>query len=108
MESNIFTLIGNRMKDRRCSWSIQGANHLASLLCLKHTTGLGGLLAGMEPLPAPEEVEEVWIDTRRSISASKMPAVLGGGLECYKRTVLPNIPWLKDIVAYRSLADLNF
>lgn len=108
MESNIFTLIGNRMKGRRCCWSIRGANHLASLLCLKHTIGLDGLFAGMVSPPALEEVEEVWFDPGRPISASKMPTVSGSGSECYKRTSLPNIPWLKDIVAYHSLAELNF
>lgn len=105
MESNIFTLIGNRMKDRRCCWSINGANHLASLLCLKHTTGMGGLFSDVEPMPVPEEA---WIDTGNPISASKMPTVSGSGLECYNRTVLPNIPWLKDIVSYRSFTDLGF
>ena len=105
MESNIFTLIGNRMKDRRCCWSIKGANHLASLLCLKHTTGLHGLFAGVEPRPEPEEV---WIDTGKPISASKMPMTSGNGSEFYNRTSLPNIPWLKNIVSYRSFDTLSF
>lgn len=105
MESNIFTLIGNRMKGRRCCWSIKGANHLASLLCLKHTTGLDGLFSGLEPLPSPEEG---WIDTGNPISASKMPASSGRGRECYNKTSLPNIPWLKDMVSYHSFTDLNF
>ena len=105
MESNIFTLIGNRMKDRRCCWSVKGANHLASLLCLKHTTGLDGLFSGVEPLPAPEEP---WHDTGSPISASKMPTSTGAGSECYNRATLPNIAWLKDIVSYRSFADLGF
>ena len=105
MESNIFTLIGNRMKDRRCCWSIQGANHLASLLCLKHTSGLGGLFSALEPIPASEMP---WTDTGNPISASKMPATSGRGPECYNRTSLPNIPWLKDIVSYLSFSDLNF
>ena len=105
MEGNIFTLIGNRMKDRRCCWSIQGADHLASLLCLKHTTGLGALFSAVEPIPAPEDV---WNDTGKPISASKMPVTSGSGAECYSRISLPNIPWLKSIVSYRPLADLNF
>ena len=37
MESNIFTIIGNRMKDRRACWSIRGGNHLALLLCRRHS-----------------------------------------------------------------------
>lgn len=105
MESNIFTLIGNRMKDRRCCWSIHGANHLASLLCLKHTTGMDGLFSGIEPMPEPEKV---WSDTGSPISASKMPATSGSGLEYYNRSSLPNIPWLKNIVSCRPFADLKF
>jgi len=105
MESNIFTLIGNRMKDRRCCWSIKGANHLASLLCLKHTVGLDGLFSGIEPLPAPKEV---WIDTGKPLSASMIPMTSGRGNECYNRTSLPNIPWLKDVTAYHSFTDLSF
>ena len=37
MESNIFTLIGNRMKGKRMSWSVNGGNNMAALLCLLHT-----------------------------------------------------------------------
>ena len=97
MESNIFTLIGNRMKGRRCCWSIRGANHLASLLCLKHTIGLDGLFAGMVSPPALEEVEEVWFDPGRPISASKMPTVSGSGSECYKSCLLYTSPSPRDI-----------
>ena len=105
MESNIFTLIGNRMKDHRCCWSIRGANHLASLLCLKHTTGLEGLFSGLEPLPQPEAA---WVDTGAPISASKMPTSAGSGTECYNRASIPNLSWLKDALAYQSFSDLNF
>ena len=105
MESNIFTLIGNRMKDRRCCWSIRGANHLASLLCLKHTTSLDGLFSGLEPLP---QLEPVWTDAGKPISASRMPLTAGSGTECYNRTSIPNLPWLKDIFSYCSFTDLNF
>lgn len=40
MESNIFTIIGNRMKHNRTCWSVAGANNLAALLALRHTGGL--------------------------------------------------------------------
>ena len=45
MESNFFTLVGNRMKGRRACWSIRGATNLANLLCLYHTTGLSVLIS---------------------------------------------------------------
>ena len=51
MESNIFTLIGNRMKGRRMNWSIEGANNLASVWCAYHTTGMESLLAAMPKEP---------------------------------------------------------
>lgn len=104
MESNVFALIGNRMKGRRCCcWSVNGANHLASLLCLKHTTGLGSLFSGLEPSPAQQEA----CVAGKPISVSKMPVTSGRGPECYKRASIPNIPWLKNIVSYRSFTDLN-
>ena len=40
MESNVFTIIGNRMKGGRACWSIDGGNNLARLLTLKHTKKL--------------------------------------------------------------------
>lgn len=45
MESNVFTLIGNRMKGRRACWSIDGANNLAVLLCKAHSTAEADLAA---------------------------------------------------------------
>lgn len=37
MESNVFTLIGNRMKGGRACWSVNGGNNLAIILCKHHT-----------------------------------------------------------------------
>lgn len=78
MESNVFTIIGNRMKDRRCCWSIRGANNLARLLCLNHTTGLDSLFARLEPLPPEARVLEY---TEKPFSASKAPRTDGSGAE---------------------------
>ena len=44
MESNIFTIIGNRMKHNRTCWSVPGANNLAALLALHHTGRLRRVL----------------------------------------------------------------
>ena len=44
MESNIFTMIGNRMKHNRTCWSVAGANNLAALLALHHTGHLRRVL----------------------------------------------------------------
>lgn len=39
MESNVFTVIGNRMKGRRACWSVSGGNNLAALLCKRYSDG---------------------------------------------------------------------
>lgn len=44
MESNIFTIIGNRMKHNRTCWSVAGADNLAALLALHHTGDLRRVL----------------------------------------------------------------
>lgn len=46
MESNVFTVIGNRMKHNRTCWSVAGANNLAALLALHHTGRLRRVLRG--------------------------------------------------------------
>ena len=104
MESNIFTLIGNRMKDRRCCWSTRGANNLGSLLCLKHTTGFSHLFSDPEVLLS-ESSEPVI--SGNAISASKIPQTVGKGHECYCRASLPNLPWLKNVAAYLPLSALK-
>ena len=104
MESNVFTIIGNRMKGRRSCWSIRGANNLARLLCLKHTTGLEGLFTGLEPLPpkalAPEYAE-------KPFSASKAPKSAGSGTEFYHIASLPATQWIKNVTGFQSFTELR-
>ena len=78
MESNVYTLIGNRMKDGRCCWSIRGGNNLALLLTAYHTSGLENLFA---ELPAPPKPKEVWKDTLPMFGASKVPEREGHGYD---------------------------
>ena len=78
MESNVYTLLGNRMKDGRCCWSIQGGNNLALLLTAYHTSGLENLFA---ELPAPPKPREVWKDTLPMFGASKVPEREGHGYD---------------------------
>lgn len=54
MESNIFTIIGNRMKHNRTCWSVAGANNLAALLALHHTGGLRRILRSWTASGGPE------------------------------------------------------
>ena len=78
MESNVFTLIGNRMKGRRRCWSIRGGNHLAVLLSAYHTSGFENLFA---ELPSPPKQKEVWKDTLPMFGASKVPEREGRGYD---------------------------
>ena len=106
MESNVFTLIGNRMKGRRHCWSIKGANNLAALLCLKHTTGFEDLFQGLTPLPEPKVIEPE--DTGSPISASKIPETVGKGNEYYCCASLSDNPWLRGIASCQPFSQLRF
>lgn len=55
MESNIFTIIGKRMKHNRTCWSIAGANNLAALLALHHTGRLRHILRDWAAHGSPGE-----------------------------------------------------
>ena len=102
MESNVFTLIGNRMKGRRASWSIDGANHLAAILCAEHTTGMHYIF-GTE-----QEVPIVWENKPDTLpmSAAKVPKRVGRGYEPQHSAILPSLPWLKQLVAFKPLGEI--
>ena len=88
MESNVFTLIGNRMKGGRCCWSIRGGDNLALLLTAYHTSGLENLFA---ELPAPPRPKEVWKDTLPMFGASKVPDREGHGYDyCHTFSLAKN------------------
>jgi hypothetical protein len=95
MESNIFTIIGNRMKGRRACWSIEGGNNLARLLCLKHTKRLTGALGKLSSYVLPERYsEEILVKT----SAADIAETVGKGYNGFKQMLIPSeIKWLKDI-----------
>lgn len=89
MESNIFTLIGNRMKGRRKSWSIRGGNNMAALLCLRHTGGMERLFVkGSEWCPDNEEE----IEYPLPLSVGQVPQKVGKGTVYYKNVDLTDSP----------------
>ena len=71
MESNVFTLIGNRMKGGRACWSINGGNNLAALLCKYYTSDVD-----IAPLQQKESAPE------QTLSAASIPLRVGKGYEC--------------------------
>lgn len=105
MESNVFTLIGNRMKGGRACWSIGGANNLALLLCLHHTVGFEGLFARLEPQAEPEEE---WVDPLPGFGAGKVPQREGHGYEFWATSRLAGTEgWLKKVVKNISISNTN-
>ena len=101
MESNIYTIIGNRMKGGRACWSIKGGNNLARLLCLKHTRRLGTALKNLGTCLLPERYSEEIVVT---YSAAKVPPHEGKGYNGFKQTLIPSSQkWLKDIAAIKPL-----
>lgn len=105
MESNIFTLIGNRMKGRRACWSVRGGNHLALLLCLRHSVRTEDFFAELPPLPEPEPPEPENAGT--PLSAAQIPETVGKSGQCYCHSTLPNEGWLKRLTGYLSFVELK-
>jgi len=71
-ESNNYSLITNRMKHRRGSWSDRGGDRMAKTLCFRGTLGLDAIL-GTLPDPAPAEARV------EPLSAAKAPQYDGKG-----------------------------
>jgi len=106
MESNVFTLIGNRMKGNRCLWSEKGGNNLARLLCLYHTDRLGEYLDRLGSCVLPERYEE---EVTVRMSAAKAPTRDGKGYDGYHKVSVPSsMKWLKGLSAIKSFAEVSF
>ena len=103
MESNIFTLIGNRMKGRRACWSVSGAGNLAALLCLKHTGRLPAVLNSLGPI-VQVDAEPIAV----GFSAHKVPERVGKGYNGFKHAAFPNMPWIKELMGMKSLSKMPF
>ena len=73
-EASNCDLITQRMKHRKGSWSVNGANHMAKILCFRSTIGLDAVL-GILPSPPPP------VDTPDPLSAAKTPKYDGAGYD---------------------------
>ncbi len=98
MESNIFSIIGNRMKGRRACWSLEGGNNLARLLCLKITGKLSERLKAISYACLPEKYTE---DQTVILSAAKVPLHVGKGYNGFTQggafPSIANYEWLRNI-----------
>ena len=101
MESNIYTIIGDRMKGGRACWSIKGGDNLARLLCLKHTHRLSAALDRLSTCVLPDRyAEEITVE----YSAAKVPPHEGKGYNGFKQVLIPSDQkWLKEIAKIRPL-----
>ena len=105
MESNVFTLIGNRMKGGRKGWSIDGANNLAIILCAYHTTGMEGLFARM---PKDPQQEEDWFDDVESLKAWENPLAIGTGYDYPAGASTQGSPyWVRNIAKIGGVSELK-
>jgi hypothetical protein len=104
MESNIFTVLGNRMKGRRACWSIEGGNNLARLLCLKASKKLSETLQGLTYVALPEKyAEEIFV----GLSSAKVAKSVGKGYNGFKQMAVPSsMKWLKDLAAIKPLHEI--
>jgi len=103
MESNIFTLIGNRMKGRRACWSVKGGDHLAKLLTLKSTKHLSSKIDILTSNVNSEKIEEL---NEKDFSISKIPKRVGKGYNGIHSSQIPNYKWAKDIFGLKPLSEL--
>ena len=105
MESNVFTIIGNRMKGRRHCWSVAGANHLGLLLCEYHTIGLEKMHA---PLPSPPVEQEQWVDTGRPLSHREAMKSVGKGYEYPSQAELSgSCPFMRFVLRGVPFSELK-
>lgn len=103
MESNVFTMVGNRMKGGRANWSVDGANHLAALLCLKQTGRLKQTLSVMG-----EKMPSASVSDTAGFSAAKALQRVGTGYNGFKHAAIPNMPWSKGLLGMKALSRLRF
>lgn len=104
MESNVFSLVGNRMKGRRASWSIEGGNNLVRLLCLKSTNKLSEAVKNLTSVVLPDKyLEEIFT----GLSAGQVAKTVGKGYDGLKEAgrspATSDFKWLRGIGSPRPL-----
>lgn len=101
MESNVFSIIGRRMKRRRTNWSIDGGNNLARFLTLKSTGRLTGIVHNLISSVLPARFEE---EVSTVFSAGNIPQTIGKGYDGLKQATIPySQKWLKDLISFKPV-----
>jgi len=101
MESNVYSIIGRRMKNNRTNWSIQGGNNLARILTLKTTNKLKDVFSRIVSTALPDKYAE---EVQTVLSSSKVPQSIGKGYNGFARAAIPpSQRWMRDIFALKPL-----
>jgi hypothetical protein len=101
MESNVFSIIGHRMKNNRTAWSIKGGNNLAKLLTLKATGKLSEALSKLASNILTERFSE---EVQTVLSATQAPKREGKGYNGFSHaTIPPSQKWMKDLFALKPI-----
>ena len=104
MESNIFTIIGNRMKHNRTSWSVAGANNLAVLLALHHTGQLRTVLRYWDAGGSPSTAYTV----TAPLSAGTINRPVNGDYVPPHTIYFDCLPdWAKDCLGFQPFSELK-
>lgn len=104
MESNIFSIIGNRMKGRRRCWSVAGGNNLARLLCLKVTGKLHDAVRTCTSVMPEKYADEVIT----IFSSAKTQKSVGKGWDGFDKAMIPSSQkWIKSIAAIKPFSELR-
>lgn len=116
MEGNVCDVVTLRMKNRKMSWSEEGANNLAKLLCARASGTLYKKLDGIFNDTVSEEMVEEIIEVIQLSAAqvnkepkkSKFYPIRSAPIpyEGQARTMGRNA--IKSLVTYRVVSDLNF
>jgi len=107
MESNVFTILGNRVKGRRACWSIDGGNNLARLLCLKTTKKLPETMRFLISYDLPEKYTEEIVTV---LTPTKVGKSSGKGYNGFHKTTAPPTPeykWLKGLGALKPFSEIR-
>lgn len=107
MESNVFSLVGFRMKRRRAAWSIRGGNNLARLLCLKATKRLAEPLRNaMGTMLPPAYTNE----TTRILRESQVDRSVGKGYDGFHHFApwpSNRDGWIKGLLSQKPFSTMT-
>ena len=106
MESNVFSIIGHRMKRNRTNWSIKGGNNLARFLTLKSTGKLSEVLGSITTTILPQKYEE---EVQVALSSSKVPKTVGKGYDGVKQSSISSAPsWVRNVLGFKPIQNTSF